>query len=81
MLGAKTAAYYGQKTAANEVFSTNAFYLTRESQTYYLAPGEVELHRECQSKRFIPKIMFMCAVANPNFLTNGDVFFNGQIGI
>ena len=57
------------------------FYLTRESQTYYLAPGEVEPHRECQSKRFIPKIMFMCAVANPIFLTNGDVFFDGKIGI
>ena len=23
------------------------FYLTRETQTYYLAPGEVEPHREC----------------------------------
>ncbi|XP_057526582.1 uncharacterized protein LOC130805814 [Amaranthus tricolor] len=43
------------------------FYLTRESQTYYLAPGEVEPHRKCQPKRFIPQIMFMCAVANPNF--------------
>jgi DNA-binding XRE family transcriptional regulator len=50
------------------------FYLTRESQTYYLAPGEVEPHRECQSKRFIPKMMFMCAVANPIYLSNGGVF-------
>ena len=57
------------------------FYLTRESQTYYLAPGEVEPHRECQSERFIPKIMFMCAIANPIFLTNGDVFFDGKIGL
>ncbi|XP_057526547.1 uncharacterized protein LOC130805777 [Amaranthus tricolor] len=57
------------------------FYLTRETQTYYLAPGEVEPHKECQSKRFIPKIMFMCAVAKPIFTTNGDVFFDGKIGI
>ena len=57
------------------------FYLTRESQTYYLVSGEVEPHRECQSKRFIPKIMFKCAVANPIYLTNGDVFFDGKIGI
>ncbi|XP_057532862.1 uncharacterized protein LOC130810746 [Amaranthus tricolor] len=57
------------------------FYLTRETQTYYLATVEVEPHRECQSKRFIPKIMFMCAVAKPIFTTNGDVFFDGKIGI
>ncbi|XP_057528114.1 uncharacterized protein LOC130806901 [Amaranthus tricolor] len=29
------------------------FYLTRETQSYYLAPGEVEPHRECQSKRYL----------------------------
>ena len=52
------------------------FYLTRETQTYYLAPSEVEPHRECQSKRFIPKIMFMCDVAKPIFTTNGDVFYS-----
>ena len=57
------------------------FYLTRETQSYYLAPGEVEPHRECQSKRFIPKIMFMCAVTKPIFTTEGDVFFDGKIGI
>ncbi|XP_057550429.1 uncharacterized protein LOC130828458 [Amaranthus tricolor] len=57
------------------------FYLTRESQTYYLALSEVEPHRESQSKRFIPKIMFMCAVANPIFLTNRDVFFDSKIEI
>ena len=39
------------------------FYLTRTQQTYYLTPGEPEPHRELQSKRFIPKIIFMCAVA------------------
>ena len=44
------------------------FYLTRESQTYYLAPDE---HIDS----------FMCVVANPIFLTNGDVFFDSKIGI
>ena len=51
------------------------FYLTRETQTYYLAPGEIEPHRECQSKTFIPKSMFMCAVAKPIFTTDGECFF------
>ena len=57
------------------------FYITHETQTYYLALGEVEPHREIQSKRFIPKIMFMCAVAKPIYASNGDVIFDGKIGI
>ncbi|CAO2841385.1 unnamed protein product [Amaranthus hypochondriacus] len=57
------------------------FYLTRETQTYYLAPGEIEPHRECQSKRFIPKIMFMCAVAKPIFSSDGQCEFDGKIDI
>ena len=57
------------------------FYLTRESQTYYLAPGEIEPHRECQSKRFISKIMFMCAVAKPIYSSDGECEFDGKIGI
>ena len=63
------------------------FYLTRKKRTYYLAPDEVEPHRECQSKRFIPKIMFMCANANPIFSTNvggiqqGTLQVNGRVDI
>ncbi|XP_057519710.1 uncharacterized protein LOC130800270 [Amaranthus tricolor] len=36
------------------------FYITRIQQTFYLTPDEIQPHREIQSKRFIPKIMFMC---------------------
>ncbi|XP_057529994.1 uncharacterized protein LOC130808552 [Amaranthus tricolor] len=43
------------------------FYITRTQQTFYLTQDELEPHREIQSKRFIPKIMFMCAVARPIF--------------
>ena len=57
------------------------FYLTRATQTYYVAPGEVEPHREIQPKRFIPKIMFMCAVAKPIYSSNGDVIFDEKIGM
>ena len=57
------------------------FYLTQETQTYYLTLDKLEPHRECHSKRFIPKIMFMCTVANPIFSTNSDVFFDGKIRI
>jgi hypothetical protein len=57
------------------------FYLTRTTQNYYLTPQEQEPHREIQSKRFIPKIMFMCAVAKPIYSSDGDLIFDGKIGI
>ena len=57
------------------------FYITKGAQRYYLAPGEVEPHRTCQNKRFISKIMFMCAVTRPLILENGEVLFDGKIGI
>ena len=59
----------------------NHFYLTHEKKTYDIAPGEVEPLRECQCKRFIPKIMFMCVVVKSMFSSNGNVFFEGKIGI
>lgn len=57
------------------------FFLTKESHRYYLTPGEIEPHRTCKSKRFIPKVMFMCAVCRPIFDANGAVVFDGKIGI
>ncbi|XP_042039639.1 uncharacterized protein LOC121785321 [Salvia splendens] len=38
------------------------FYMTKTSDRYYLLPDEVEPYRACKSKRFITKVMFMCAV-------------------
>ncbi|XP_057545833.1 uncharacterized protein LOC130824831 [Amaranthus tricolor] len=57
------------------------FYITRTQQTFYLTPDEIEPHREIQSKRFVPKIMFMCAVARPIFSSEGEMIFDGKIGI
>ncbi|XP_057529901.1 uncharacterized protein LOC130808440 [Amaranthus tricolor] len=57
------------------------FYITRTQQTFYLTQDEIEPHREIQSKRFIPKIMFMCAVARPIFSIEGEMIFDGKIGI
>ena len=57
------------------------FYLTRTQQTYYLTPGEEEPHREIQSKRYVPKIMFMCAMTKPLFSNDGELIFGGKIGI
>ncbi|XP_042013473.1 uncharacterized protein LOC121761851 [Salvia splendens] len=57
------------------------FYMTKTSERYYLLPGETEPYRACKSKRFITKVMFMCAVCRPQFAENGEVIFDGKIGI
>ena len=44
------------------------FYLTPESQTYYLASGDVKPYCECQSKRFIPKKICLCVLLQIQFI-------------
>ncbi|XP_042051481.1 uncharacterized protein LOC121796763 [Salvia splendens] len=57
------------------------FYMTKGTQRFYLAPGEQEPHRTCKNKKFISKIMFMCAVCRPLFGVHGEVLFDRKIGI
>ncbi|OMO88972.1 hypothetical protein COLO4_20007 [Corchorus olitorius] len=57
------------------------FFMSKTTERYYLLPSEVEPHRTCKSKRFIPKVMFMAAVARPRFVKESNQFFNGKIGI
>ncbi|KAH7838072.1 hypothetical protein Vadar_021669 [Vaccinium darrowii] len=40
-----------------------SFYLSKESERYYLLPEENEPLRTCKSKQFITKVMFLVAVA------------------
>ncbi|XP_058223067.1 uncharacterized protein LOC131332786 [Rhododendron vialii] len=57
------------------------FYMTKESERYYLLPEEDQPHRTCKNKRFITKVMFLAAVARPRFGANGGEEFSGKIGI
>ncbi|KAF7142618.1 hypothetical protein RHSIM_Rhsim05G0119600 [Rhododendron simsii] len=57
------------------------FYMTKESERYYVLPDEDQPHRTCKSKRFITKVMFLAAVARPRFGANGCEEFSGKIGI
>ncbi|KAK9666092.1 hypothetical protein RND81_14G159900 [Saponaria officinalis] len=41
------------------------FYLSRSNQRYYVVDGEELPYRSCKSKRYITKVMFMCAVSRP----------------
>ncbi|XP_047978591.1 uncharacterized protein LOC125220463 [Salvia hispanica] len=57
------------------------FYMTKASDRYYMLPDEDESYRSCKSKRFITKVMFMCAVSRPQFGNVGLSIFDGKICI
>ncbi|KAK9668658.1 hypothetical protein RND81_13G075800 [Saponaria officinalis] len=57
------------------------FNMTKATQKYYLVKGGDVPYRSCKSKRFIVKIMFIAAVSRPIYSENGDVLFDGKVGI
>lgn len=57
------------------------FYITTKSCRYYLTPMEADSLRVTQSKNCIPKVMFTCVVSRPVYDTNGELLFDGKIGI
>ncbi|KAH9143602.1 hypothetical protein AeRB84_012395 [Aphanomyces euteiches] len=56
------------------------FYLTRETKTFYLVPGERGPERKCKSKRFITKVMFLSAVARPRYIEDTGLWWDGKVG-
>ncbi|XP_042011990.1 uncharacterized protein LOC121760375 [Salvia splendens] len=60
---------------------TNVNKIARASDRYYLLPDEDEPYRACKSKRFITKVMFMCAVSRPHFGMDGQPTYDGKVGI
>ncbi|XP_047962003.1 uncharacterized protein LOC125206824 [Salvia hispanica] len=57
------------------------FYMTKTSDRYYLLSDEDEPYRSCKSKRFITKVMFMAAVCRPLIGSDGEIIFDGKIGL
>ncbi|KAI5400539.1 uncharacterized protein LOC127096114 [Lathyrus oleraceus] len=57
------------------------FYITRNKVTNYLHVDEEEPHRTCKSKKFISKVMFLCAVTRPRFDNEENETYSGKIGI
>ncbi|WCJ43832.1 hypothetical protein M5689_024545 [Euphorbia peplus] len=57
------------------------FYLTKESENYYMLPDEFEPVRTCKSKNFIGKVMFLAVVARPRFDAQGNEVFSEKIGL
>ncbi|KAK9725658.1 hypothetical protein RND81_05G160500 [Saponaria officinalis] len=57
------------------------FYMTKPSCKYYIGSNETEPYRSCKSKRYITEVMFLVAVSRPTYEENGDVLFDGKLGI
>ena len=57
------------------------FYLAKINQKIYLVPGQTGPTRPMHSKRFIPKVMFLAAVAEPRTNVVTGERFDGKIGI
>ena len=57
------------------VHDEKLFYLSRESERYYLFLEEDEPIRTCKSKWFIMKVMFLAAIARPRFAAQHNIVF------
>ncbi len=57
------------------------FRIMKDHQSFYLAPDEPKPNRAANSKSFIPKIMFLCALARPRYNPTTRSYFDGKIGI
>ena len=57
------------------------FNMKEVNKTYFLLDGEEEPHRSSKSKRYIGRVMFLCAVARPRWDTTRNQSFDGKLGI
>ncbi|XP_021861639.2 uncharacterized protein [Spinacia oleracea] len=57
------------------------FYMSRKTQRYYLLAGEEEPYRATQNSNYLVKVMFLCGIARPIIGYNGEVLFDGKLGI
>ncbi|MCH88251.1 transposase [Trifolium medium] len=57
------------------------FEMTKKSVKYYLVTDEEDPYRTCRNKNYIPKVMFLVAIARPRFDDEFNVTFTGKIGL
>jgi hypothetical protein len=57
------------------------FYISKNTRRIFLTPDEREPYRATKSKRFMTKVMFLCAVARPRWDSGRNQTFSGKIGI
>ncbi|XP_021864966.1 uncharacterized protein [Spinacia oleracea] len=57
------------------------FYMSDKIQRFYLFPWEDDPYRATQSKTFMAKVMFNSGVARPHITSDGEVIWDGKLGI
>jgi len=57
------------------------FYITVENERYIIVEGESIPQRQCKSKRYITKVMFLAAFARPRIDPETGEMWDGKIGI
>jgi len=57
------------------------FYIIELMGKYYLLPEEEEPLRQAKSKRYILKVMFLCAIARPRWDPHKKQWWDGKIGM
>ncbi|RHY91619.1 hypothetical protein DYB35_013046 [Aphanomyces astaci] len=57
------------------------FNADKDRRTVYLLPDKTPQRRSWKSKRFIPKVMFLAAVARPRYDEGRGSLFDGKVGM
>ncbi|KAL6563295.1 hypothetical protein OROHE_005882 [Orobanche hederae] len=57
------------------------FYLEKDSTTIYTHPNEFDPYRAVQNKNYKPKLMFLAVVGHPIIKPDGEVIWDGKVGI
>ncbi|XP_021753832.1 uncharacterized protein LOC110719242 [Chenopodium quinoa] len=57
------------------------FYMSDETQRFYLFSWEDDPYRATQSKNFMEKVMVMVGIARPHICNDGEIFWDGEIGV
>ena len=57
------------------------FHVSRDGQRFLLTDDEKDPLRTCKHKSHITKVMFLCAVACPRFVTALNQWWDGKLGI
>ncbi|XP_074315396.1 uncharacterized protein LOC141651591 [Silene latifolia] len=55
--------------------------MTNPKCRYYIGSNEAIPYSSCKNKRYITKVMFLVAVSRATYKENGEVLFDGKLGI
>lgn len=53
----------------------------KDNNTYYIFLEEERPHHITESKRYIDRVIFLCAVGRPKYYFTSRIYFDGKIGV